>query len=145
LRTALLDQVNQLRQSMKLPALQIAPASAGAVKLQVKVKLAPGLKGNVWGGDTLFVFAQDPAGPPMPLAVKTFSATPIPKGIVELTDDDAPMPTRTLSSVDHWRVVARVSKSGRAQPQKGDLEGSIEIGRAEAGKPVVVTIDRVIP
>jgi len=64
---------------------------------------------------------------------------------VTLDDSMGPMPTRKLSSVSRWRIVARISAGGTAVPQPGDLEGSVELDKADAGKPVRVVIDRRRP
>ena len=52
------------------------------------------------------------------------------------------MPTRKLSSLERWRIVARVSRAGNAVPQPGDLEGMSEAGKGDAGAPIRVVIDR---
>jgi cytochrome c-type biogenesis protein CcmH len=52
------------------------------------------------------------------------------------------MPTRKLSSLDRWRLIARVSRSGNAVPQPGDLEGSVEVGRAEGNRVARIVISR---
>ena len=144
LRATLAARVAELREKNHLPAPKAqaaAAAPAGPVVLKVAVDMTPEMKQLVAATDRLFVYAADPGGPPMPLAVKTFDVSQLPKLTVELSDADSPMPTRKLSSVQRWRVVARVSKSGSAIPQAGDLEGSVEVDRAAAGKPVAVRID----
>jgi cytochrome c-type biogenesis protein CcmH len=116
-------------------------AAAGPVALRISVSLAPGLAGAVGSSDALFVFAQDAAGPPMPLAVQRLSAGQLPAEVT-LDDGDSMTPERTLSSASRWRLVARISRTGNAAAQPGDLEGSVEVGRADAGKPVKLVIDR---
>jgi len=142
-------KVQELRRASGLPAAAIArPEGAPvgkAVVLSVRVKIQPALLQRVAPTDTVFVYATDPSGPPMPLAVQRFPGSSIADLSVQLTDADSPMPTRKLSSVDRWHVVARVSKSGNAIPQAGDLEGSVEVAGKQAGEPVVVTIDRARP
>ncbi|HUS23496.1 MAG TPA: c-type cytochrome biogenesis protein CcmI, partial [Candidatus Binatia bacterium] len=63
---------------------------------------------------------------------------------ITLGDEDSPMPARKLSSVGEWRVVARISRAGGAQAASGDLQGERRIARAQAGKPIAITIDRRI-
>lgn len=122
------------------PKPKTAPSPAG-VTLQVEVAIAPELAGAVQPGDVLFVFATDPAGPPMPLAVQRLPAAQLPTRVM-LDDSMGPMPTRKLSGVDRWRVVARISRSGNAVPQPGDLEGSADVDRKDAGAPVHVVVSR---
>ena len=129
----------QLRERAGIKAPE--PAAAPGLQLKIDVSVAPELASQVQAGDVLFVYAQDPAGPPMPLAVQRLSAAQLP---VQVTLDDSmsPMPTRKLSSVDRWRVVARVSRAGNAMPQPGDLEGAVEVSRVQAGKTVKVLISQ---
>lgn len=122
------------------PAQAKAPAAQG-LQLQVAISVAPELAGDVDAASALFVFAQDPSGPPMPLAVQRRSAAELPARVI-LDDTMSPMPTRKLSSIDRWRIVARISRSGSANPQPGDLEGSVEVDKSQAGKPVQVVISR---
>jgi cytochrome c-type biogenesis protein CcmH len=142
LRSTLEHSLVMLREKAGIEAPRRAAAPAGrALALRVQVSIAPELAGAAGAQDTLFVFAQDPAGPPLPLAVQRLSAGQLPAQVT-LDDSNSMTPERKLSSVQRWRVVARVSKSGSATPQAGDLEGSVEIGKADAGKPVKVIISR---
>lgn len=150
MRVPLAKKVEELRLKNHLPppapaAVATAPAAAKGVSLRILVNVTPAMLKRVHPNDTVFVYAVDPAGPPMPLAVQTFAGSNLPKLSLELNDSNSMMPTRKLSSVDRWRVVARVSPSGNAMPQPGDLEGSVELSRDKAGEPVVITIDRQRP
>lgn len=118
-----------------------APATPAALQLKVEVSVTPELAAGMQPGDVLFVFAQDPAGPPMPLAVQRLPAADLPLSTT-LDDGDSLMPTKKLSAVDRWRIVARISRTGSATPSPGDLEGSAEVRRADAGRPVRVVISR---
>jgi len=129
------------RSGIKPSAPPPVAATPAAFKLQVEVSIAPELAGQVSDGDVLFVFAQDPAGPPMPLAVQRLSAARLPAKVT-LDDSMSPMPTLKLSSIDRWRIVARISRGGSAAPQPGDLEGSTDVDRSQAGRPVRVVVSR---
>ena len=118
--------------------------AGGPLQLRIEVSVAPALAAQVQPGDALFVYAQDPAGPPMPLAVQRLSAAHLPL-TVTLDDSMSPMPTRKLSSVDRWRLVARISRAGTAMPQAGDLEGSLDLDRGQAGRPARIVISRARP
>ena len=118
-----------------------AAAAAPVLRLEIEVSVAPGLVAEVGPGDTLFVFAQDAAGPPMPLAVQRLRAADLPLQTT-LDDSNSMTPARRLSSVDRWRLVARISRAGNAMPQPGDLEGAVEVGRADAAGPIRVLIDK---
>jgi cytochrome c-type biogenesis protein CcmH len=86
-----------------------------------KVVLGPSLAGKTLP-DTLFVFAKDVAGPPMPVSIVRASKNDLPFTF-RLDDSTSPMPSRKLSDIDTVVIVARLSKSGQAMPGSGDLEG----------------------
>jgi cytochrome c-type biogenesis protein CcmH len=54
------------------------------------------------------------------------------------------LPQRKLSTAGKVTVEARVSKSGQAAPQRGDLLGVTEPLDPAAGKAVRIIIERVI-
>jgi cytochrome c-type biogenesis protein CcmH len=87
------------------------------------------------------VYAVDPAGPPMPLAIRRLAAADLPLRTT-LDDSNSMMAARKLSDLRRWRLVARVSRSGNAAPQPGDLEGSVELGLDAAGSAIRLVIDR---
>ena len=87
-----------------------------------KVVMAPNLAGKGAPTDTLFVFARETDGPPMPVAIVRASKKDLPFTF-RLDDTNSMMPSRKLSDVGTVVIVARLSKSGQAMPQSGDLEG----------------------
>ena len=95
---------------------------SGDPGLTVHVSLAPSLARDITPGAILFVYARAVSGPPMPLAIKRLEASDLP-ATVTLADADGVMPTMRLSSARQVVVAARVSASGNAMPQSGDLEG----------------------
>jgi cytochrome c-type biogenesis protein CcmH len=130
-----------------LAAADPAPASSSTatraeVALTVTVKLDPKLAGKVKSGDTLFVFARAVDGPPMPLAVARLKASGLPARVT-LTDAMAMTPAMTLSKFPKVSVAARISKSGNARPQAGDLESAPVEVVTDSHKPVALTIDKV--
>ena len=88
------------------------------------VTLAPALAARVGPGDTVFVFARsgDPKEPRTPFALLRKSARDLPIKFT-LDDSTAMNPAVPLSGAGEVVVVARVSRSGSASPQPGDLEG----------------------
>lgn len=124
------------------PAASVAATAAAAAKLSGTVQLSPALAARVAAGDTLFVFARAVEGPRMPLAIVRRSAT-LP---YEFTLDDsmAMTPATRLSGASQVIVGARISKSGNATPQAGDLIGQSE-PVAVTASGVRITIDRVQP
>lgn len=120
-----------------------AAAAMAATAVSGQVVLAPELAGRVAPGDTLFVFARAAQGPRLPLAVSRRSANS--ERFEFSLDDSMAMPGGPkLSSAAEVVVGARISRSGSATPQSGDLVGSsAPVKPGSAG--IVVRIDRVQP
>jgi cytochrome c-type biogenesis protein CcmH len=87
------------------------------------VSIAPQLKGKAAPDDTVFVFARAAEGPPMPLAVVRTRVRDLPYRF-QLDDSMAMTPAMKLSAFPKVVVAARVSKSGTATAQPGDLHGA---------------------
>jgi cytochrome c-type biogenesis protein CcmH len=115
--------------------------AADGPSLKVEVSLDPALKAKVAEGDTLFVFARAENGPPMPLAVARLQASALPASVT-LTDGMGMTPQFKLSSVPRVYVAARISKSGQAISQAGDLEGDAGVLDVATKAPIHITIDR---
>ncbi len=98
------------------------------------VSLAADLLEKTSPTDTLFIFAKAPRGPPMPLAAVKRQVSDLPI-TVTLDDSMAMMPTQKISNFSQVLVSARISKSGNAVPQSGDLMSeprSVTVGQSEA-------------
>ena len=108
-----------------------------------KVTMAPSLAGKGSATDTLFVFARETDGPPMPVAIVRASKKDLPFTF-RLDDTNSMMPSRKLSDVGTVVIVARLSKSGKAMPESGDLEGMSQPVKPGADG-VTVVIDRERP
>ena len=106
------------RASEKLQASGGQPAQA--VRLKVRVELAPALGDKVRPDDTVFIFARASNGPPMPLAAKRVTVAQLPIE-VELSDADAMLAQMKLSDFAEVQLVARVSRAG--QPTRGEWIG----------------------
>lgn len=124
--TALREQIAIAREKAGMPA-ATPGAAAPSVGLDIEVTLDPAGK-TLAAGTQVFVIARMPGGPPMPVAVEKHPATALPLRI-RLDDGDSPMPTATLSSLKEVEVFARLSASGTASRQEGDVDS----------KPVRVT------
>jgi cytochrome c-type biogenesis protein CcmH len=93
--------------------------------MAVQVTLAPDLQQSVNPSDTVFVYAQALSGPQMPVAIVRKQVADLPLTL-SLTDNMAMMPAMKLSNFAQVKLVARISKSGNAVQQTGDLIGIIE-------------------
>jgi cytochrome c-type biogenesis protein CcmH len=106
--------------------------------IEVQVSLAPELKNLANPSDTVFVYAQALSGPKMPLAIVRKQVSDLPLA-VSLNDSMAMMPNMKLSNFANVKLLARVSKSGNAMSQPGDLIGVIEeVPLAEKGSHTIV-------
>jgi cytochrome c-type biogenesis protein CcmH len=117
-------------------------AMAGAV-VEGKVELDPKLVKNAKPDDTLFIFARAAQGPRMPLAVLRAKVSQLPMHY-KLDDSMAMQPGMSLSNFKQVVIVARISPSGDAMPQTGDLEGmskAVEVGSGKAN----ITINTIRP
>jgi cytochrome c-type biogenesis protein CcmH len=79
----------------------------------------------------------------MPLAILKRQVKDLPLDFT-LSDEQAMSPEMKLSKFREVIVIARVSKSGGAATQSGDLQGqtsAIKVGTAGVG----ITIDSVVP
>lgn len=111
----------EARERARLPAAAAAGAIAGVVA--GTVTLAPTLKGRASPDDTVFIFARPAEGSRMPLAIVRKQVKDLPFSF-RLDDSQAMSPATRLSAASGRIVVgARISKSGEAMPQAGDLQG----------------------
>ena len=88
--------------------------------IQVSVAINPGLADNAQPGDTLFVYARAVNGPKMPLSLARMSVADLPAEVT-LSKDMAMIANMDLNTFEQVEVLARVSKTGQAITQPGDL------------------------
>ena len=119
------------------------PAASAGTTVSGTVSIAPELASKVAITDTLFIFARSEGGPRVPLAVLRGSAKELPKSFM-LDDSMAMAPGMKLSTAGAVRIEARVSKSGNAMPQPGDLVGSSGVVKPGA-RDLKIVIDRTLP
>ncbi|WP_235570003.1 tetratricopeptide repeat protein [Lysobacter sp. Root916] len=145
-RTAasLREQIDAARKDAGQPPLPAPPAAASAGGLKIRVALAPALAAKLPADASLFVLARQPDGPPMPVAVEKLRAKDFPVEVV-LDDGDSPMPTLKLSQLQQVAVLARVSASGQAIAQSGDLASKPQTVRTDSKSTLEITIDQVVP
>ena len=118
------------------------PSTAGP-SIAGRVDVAAPLASKIALTDTVFIFARAAEGPRMPLAVLRIPAKQLPADY-RLDDSMGMAAGMKLSSAASVVIEARVSKSGNATPQSGDLSG--RTGPVKPGASGVnVTIDHVVP
>jgi cytochrome c-type biogenesis protein CcmH len=113
--------------------------------IRVEVSLDEALTERVSPQATVFVTARDLAGEMPPLAIAQAQVSDLPATFV-LDASNAMSPQASLDQVDEARLMVRVSPSGQATPQPGDLFGdldSVPVGSVDDSEAVSVLIDSV--
>ena len=118
-------------------------AAAASGTIQGRVELAGALAGKLPEGGVLMVVARPNDGSRMPVAVVRADAAALPFAFT-LDDSLAMSPDRKLSQFPELLVEARVSKTGQATPQAGDLFGPAVPAKLGA-KNIQLKIDQVRP
>jgi len=126
-------------------AAKAAPAAAPDAGKSVSgvVTVAPEVASKIGGTETLFVFARAESGPRAPLAILRGTARQLPLRFA-LDDTMAMSPQWSLSRAGEVRIEARVSRSGNAAPQPGDVFGTSAVVKPGA-KDVRIVLDKVMP
>jgi len=119
-----------------------APGATATSSVTGTVSIDAGLADRVRAGDTLYVIARQAGGPPIPIAAVRETNARLPMKFT-IGDADAMDPSRRLSSAESLVLEARLSRSGNAMRQPGDLYGQLA-GVAPGQHDVAIVIDRVV-
>jgi cytochrome c-type biogenesis protein CcmH len=143
------QQIRQARERLAPGEVVEAPTprqqtAAAGKAITVSVTLDPQVAAGAAPEDTVFIFARAVSGPRMPLAIERRQVSDLPVTIT-LDDSTAMMPSMKLSNFDAVAVGARVSKSGTAMPQSGDLQGLVEPVVPGSGPAIKLNIDSRVP
>lgn len=116
---------------------------SAAASISGTVTVSKDLISKVGPSDKVFIFAQAPQGPKMPIASLKLDANQLPYRFT-LDDSVSMSPNDKLSNHADVMISARVSKSGQAMAQSGDLQG--KVGPVKLGQQgVAIAIDTVVP
>ncbi|UJJ31127.1 c-type cytochrome biogenesis protein CcmI [Halopseudomonas maritima] len=118
-----------------------AAESATGPTISLRVSVAPELLAELPADASVFVFARDPNGPPMPLIAKRLNLSQLPLEIT-LSAADAMLPGVTLDEDTALQLVARVSPTGDAR--EGTHLGQLDEVRAGQDETLELVIDRAI-
>ncbi len=124
-------------------AQQAVSAVTVATGISGTVRIAPALASKLDPDATVFIFARATQGSPMPLAIVQTTAKNLPYTF-HLDNSSALMPDHKLSQASEVVLVARVSKSGDAKQQAGDLEG-VTATIKPVGGTVDIEINQLVP
>ncbi len=119
-------------------------AATDSKAIRTQVRLAPDLQGRVSPGDTVFIYARAMDGPRMPLAIVRKQVSDLPLTLT-LDDSQAMSPAMSLSRFPRVSLEARISRSGNAMTQSGDLKGVVQPVSPGQKEVVQLTIDEVVP
>ena len=106
----------------RVPAQRAQAVPSGSPTISGVVKLAPSLATKAAPEDTVFIYARAAQGSRVPLAILRKQVKDLPLKFA-LDDSMAMSPAAKLSGAAEVIVSARISKSGQAMPQTGDLQG----------------------
>ncbi|MDR2877955.1 MAG: c-type cytochrome biogenesis protein CcmI [Chromatiales bacterium] len=122
----------------------VKQVAASGARVHGTVDIDAALRARIDPNATLFVFARAASGPRMPLAVLRVPAKNLPMDF-ELDDSMAMDPALSLSKFAEVVVVARISSSGSAMTQSGDLQGSSGTVRPGEAGAIAIIINEVVP
>jgi hypothetical protein len=112
----------------------------GVLRIPVHLALGPGV--TLPPETTVFLIVRATDGSPMPLAVKRFVVSDLPKDL-SLSEADAMVPGRSIRAAATVELVARASRSGNVKPASGDYEGRSGVLKiADISAPIALLIDR---
>ena len=116
-------------------ALSATPVGDAKPLIQGEVRVSPQVQSQISAGATLFVYAMAEEGSRRPVAIWRGKPTSWPVRFA-LSDSMGMGAPPVLSSLAQVRLVARVSKTGSAQKQEGDLQ--VELSGVKTGVQGVV-------
>ena len=109
---------------MSDPTSAPAPIASSGKGISGKIELSADLKSKIKPGDIVMVIARKP-GERMPVAVLKVPASDFPMNFT-LNDSLAMNPSAPISQLTEASVEVRISKTGMAKPEVGDLISSIQ-------------------
>ena len=136
-----LDVVNQQLKDFESAGATLSKpiaAAAPSKSLTLTVALSPELSSKVGAGAQLYVFAKSTDGSPIPVAVWRGPANELPATIT-LNDSLSLMPNTKFSAHDEWLVTARISQTGDASANPGDLYGESTMTEADNNGELLIS------
>ena len=122
------------------PTAAPAPATSSGKSIGGKIELSAELKSKIKPGDVVMVIARKP-GERMPVAVLKALASEFPMSFT-LNDSLAMNPSAPLSQLSEASIEVRISKTGIAKPEPGDLISAAQTIKVGASN-VRLVVDQV--
>lgn len=116
--------IAEARSKAGLPAASPITSAVVGKGISGTIEIAADVKAKLKAGDTVLVIARQP-GERMPVAVLRTTASEFPMSF-SLTDALAMNPSAPLSKLSEATIEVRISKTGMAKPEPGDLISSIQ-------------------
>ena len=116
------------------------PASVAGKVISGRIELSSELKSKIKPGDIVMVIARKP-GERMPVAVLKAPAADFPMSFT-LNDALAMNPSAPLSQLSEASIEVRISKTGMAKPEAGDLISAVQTVKVGASN-VRLLVDQV--
>lgn len=138
----IVEALQEAQRRAGLPTDSMGGGELAAATIKVQISLAEGF--DVQPSTTVFVTARAKSGPAVPLAVKRFTVADLPANIT-LSPADAMSPQFQLTQGAEVLVKAKVSTSGNAISQSGDIESlavEVVVGTDAA---VSLEINQLVP
>ena len=125
--------IAEARSKAGLPATSPVASAAGGKGISGTIEIAANVKAKLKASDIVMVIARQP-GERMPVAVLKTAVTAFPMNFV-LNDALAMSPNALISQLPEVSVEVRISKTGMAMPESGDLLSApqnIKVGTTNA-------------
>ena len=157
----LAQQLNDIRTKLGLPAISETEqqdktenslvtdknTNNNDTLLTIKINLTDELKDKIKANTaSLYVYAKAASGMPMPIAVVRKPVAEISAGFpleISMTDSNSLQVSRKLSDFKTIKIGARVSFSGNATPQAGDLQSDELMLNIPSEKVSLLNIDKI--
>lgn len=116
--------ISEARSKAGLPAASPIASAASGKGISGTIEIAADVKAKLKSSDIVMVIARQP-GERMPVAVLKTAASEFPMNF-SLTDALAMNPSAPLSKLTEATIEVRISKTGMAKPEAGDLISSVQ-------------------
>ena len=114
------NELNEIIAEAKAELENTPQPSQASHQLALAIDITPELRSTVDESKLVFIVARAVDGPAAPLAVRRITVKDLPIEL-SLSDQDSMLDSFTISKFANIEVSARVSQSGQALPQVGDL------------------------
>ncbi len=147
----LAQQLNDIREKLGIEGISSVQkpqiAANDKANLSIKINLDEKLKANLKGKRALlYIYTKEPTGMPMPIAVVRQPLEEIIKGFpieVSMNDGNSLQPNRKLSDFDQIKIGARISFTGNAMPQAGDLQSDELVVDLPSTRTIQLKINKI--